>query len=114
MREPAKTRILRRLHAENHEGGHPLAIHEFNLIGVSENAIGTRLPELAKLRLVEGRVREHAAYKEWVITGKGIIYLQDWMGCQPLTNKPKVNLILRSATFSEDQEASGLQDQGTI
>lgn len=42
-----------------------LALHEFNIPGVSENNLGTRLPQYAKEGLVVGRVRPGTNYKEW-------------------------------------------------
>lgn len=42
-----------------------LAVHELKIQGVSDNAAATRLSELAKAGLVEGRVRPGAHYKEW-------------------------------------------------
>jgi len=42
-----------------------LAVHEFNLIGVSENSIASRLPELALAGKVVSRVRKGENWKEW-------------------------------------------------
>lgn len=56
----AKERILERL-----EGNFWLACHELKILGVSENSAATRLSEMAKMGLVEGRFRKDEAYKEW-------------------------------------------------
>jgi hypothetical protein len=57
-----KQRILTRL---NEVYPAALAIHEFQLIGVSENGLGTRLPELAKVGKVVGQPRPGKPFKEW-------------------------------------------------
>lgn len=49
----------------------PRAIHEFQLIGYSENNVGTRLPELYNAGLVANRYRPDTAYKEWRLTDAG-------------------------------------------
>ena len=58
----AKNLILDRLRENSW-----LAVHEFQIIGVSENAAETRLSELAREGKVIGRVRPGCAYKEWSI-----------------------------------------------
>ena len=57
----AKERILERMQ----QVCIPLAIHEFGLIGISENGIGTRLPELAREGMVTGSKRPGKPFKEW-------------------------------------------------
>lgn len=47
------------------EARRPLAVHEFDIPGHSENSIASRLPEMAKIKIVEGRRRRGCAYKEW-------------------------------------------------
>ncbi|MDE2099525.1 MAG: hypothetical protein KGL39_19895 [Patescibacteria group bacterium] len=46
---------------------HPegLAIHEFKDIGHSQNAIGTRLPEMARDGIVVGERHPKKQYKVW-------------------------------------------------
>ena len=56
----AKDRILERL-----KNGEWLASFEFKIMGVSENSLCSRLPELALAGLVEGRVRKGKNFKEW-------------------------------------------------
>ena len=56
----AKKAILDRLAQES-----PLAIHELNLEGYSENALATRMVELHSEGMVVGRRRKDQAYKEW-------------------------------------------------
>jgi len=48
----------------------PLAIHEFLLQGYSENAIGSRLPEMALAGEVVGTKRHGTSYKEWRLVEK--------------------------------------------
>jgi len=57
----AKSAILEYLRVT----GIPCAIHEILIPGVSQNAIGTRLPEMAKAGLVVGTIRNGKSYKEW-------------------------------------------------
>lgn len=65
--------ILRILRA-----GRPLALHEFELAGVNENNLGSRLPELAKKRgLVVGTRRAGESFKEWDLTAAGRAYALD-------------------------------------
>lgn len=42
-----------------------LAVHEMDIIGHSQNALSTRLPEAAKLGKVHGRYRDGKKFKEW-------------------------------------------------
>ena len=44
---------------------HPLAIHEFDITGVSQNTIGSRLPELALAKKVWGYFKEGERFKRW-------------------------------------------------
>jgi hypothetical protein len=61
MRQTANDLILRTL-AESPVW---LAVHEFNIEGVSQNNIASRLPEFAKQGRVLGRKRGGFRYKEW-------------------------------------------------
>lgn len=50
----------------------PLAIHEFDLEGISQNNLGTRLPEVAKTHgFVTGATRPGEHFKEWDLTPAG-------------------------------------------
>ena len=44
-----------------------LAVHELNIMGVSDNAAATRLSELAHDGKVIGTIRNGTHYKEWRI-----------------------------------------------
>ena len=56
----AKSRIMARLANSDR----PLAIHDFQIPGVSQNSLGSRLPELANAGLVVGE--DHpSGYKVW-------------------------------------------------
>ena len=57
----ARARIVARLY----ESDKHLAVHELKVMGVSDNAAATRLSELAKDGIVEGRVRAGFKFKEW-------------------------------------------------
>ena len=50
----------------------PLAVHEFHLLGVSENALASRLGELARAGEVIGTYRPGTAYKQWSLVKSGI------------------------------------------
>jgi hypothetical protein len=63
----AKGEILRRLR----EAGKPLAVHEFAIVGYSENCLATRCPEMAKDGIIVGIVRPGKNFKEWSIQGVG-------------------------------------------
>jgi hypothetical protein len=43
----------------------PLAVHEFNLEGYSQNNIATRLNECERAGLLKSRFREGKNFKEW-------------------------------------------------
>jgi DNA-binding transcriptional regulator GbsR (MarR family) len=45
----------------------PLAVHEFHIIGYSENNIATRLSEMARAGQVIGVFREGENFKEWAL-----------------------------------------------
>ena len=60
---PARQKIIDYLNL----AGEPMAIHEIIIPGVSQNAIGTRLPELANEGIVIGTVRAGTRVKEWSI-----------------------------------------------
>jgi len=48
----------------------PMAIHEFSTHKFSQNNLATRMSELAKAGLIEGRVRRGKCYKEWYLVRK--------------------------------------------
>lgn len=47
------------------EAGRALAVHELNIFGYSENALATRLSEMARVGVVVGVKREGKQFKEW-------------------------------------------------
>lgn len=49
----------------------PLAIHEMLIGGVSQNSMGTRLPELAKIGKVRGTKDVKEPFKRWEIVREG-------------------------------------------
>ena len=57
----AKGMILNRLK----EAGKPLAVHQFHIYAVSDNALATRLSELAKEGKVVGKFPGGKPYKVW-------------------------------------------------
>jgi DNA-binding HxlR family transcriptional regulator len=59
------------MHREARLGRTRHAIHEFGIMGVSQNTIGTRLPEMRKAGLVECQFREGTRFKEWHLTEAG-------------------------------------------
>lgn len=61
MSATTKERILRRLA----EAGTRLAVHEFGLEGVSENALAARLRELTQSGITARGFREGEHFKEW-------------------------------------------------
>ena len=63
----AKTCLLNRL-----KGQQPLAVHELNIMGHSENALATELSTMARKGLVEGRYRPTKRFKEWSLTAAGL------------------------------------------
>jgi hypothetical protein len=65
-RETQKDLLLKRLE----EAEYPLAVHEFNIIGHSENSLATMASNLAREGLIEGRVRKGFQYKEWALAGR--------------------------------------------
>ena len=46
----------------------PLAVHEFDLIGRSQNNIATRLSEMQRVGVVSGVKADGKAYKIWSLT----------------------------------------------
>jgi len=48
----------------------PLAAHEIDIEGMSQNAIATRLPEMARMGIVKGELRKGEHYKEWSLVKK--------------------------------------------
>ena len=53
------------------EASGPLAIHELNIPGHSENALATELPRMAREGLVWGHYRPGCRFKEWSLTPLG-------------------------------------------
>ena len=45
----------------------PLAVHELNIMGYSENNLATRCSELARAGKISSRYRKKTHYKEWFI-----------------------------------------------
>jgi hypothetical protein len=68
----AKILILERLK----QSGSWLAVHELNIIGISDNAAATRLSELAKQGKVVSRFRTGKRFKEWAYKG-AVSYQQE-------------------------------------
>jgi len=60
----ASAKILERLN----QAGAPLAVHELQIFGVSDNAAATRLSELARKGKVIGTIREGRRFKEWSLS----------------------------------------------
>ena len=58
---PQQTAVLEALRQKLN----PVAIHELDVFAVSENSVGSRLPELKLMGLVECRVRPGTRLKEW-------------------------------------------------
>lgn len=52
------------------KAGRPLAVHEFEFVGISENSLASRLSELAHVGVVVGETRTGRKFKEWKLTGK--------------------------------------------
>ena len=70
----AKDEILKRLRFSQK----PLACHELNIIGYTENNLATRLSEMATDGIIKGEIREGFHYKEWSIVkrernGQGLL-----------------------------------------
>lgn len=63
MKRTAKIAILDRLARSDK----PLACHELQIFGYSENCLATRLSELAREGVVIGKTRPGKAFKEWAI-----------------------------------------------
>ena len=62
--QTAKDVILQRLAS----AGKCLAVHEFNIMGYSENCLATRVSELAVEGKLFSRYREGKRFKEWGLT----------------------------------------------
>lgn len=65
--ETAREAVLRRLRCSER----PLAIHEFQIIGHSENAIATRISTLSQAGIIVGSYRKGFKFKEWSIARPG-------------------------------------------
>lgn len=51
----------------------PLAVHELGIWGHSENALATELSIMAKDELAWGTIRPGKKFKEWRLTGEGVV-----------------------------------------
>ena len=71
INQPDKIKIVVFMYREMRLGRTRHAIHEFTITAVSQNTIGTRLPEMRKAGLVDCRRREEARFKEWRLTEHG-------------------------------------------
>ena len=69
--QPDKIKIVVFMYQQAKQGRTNHAIHEFNIMAVSQNTIGTRLPEMRKAGLVDCQFREGARFKEWRLTEAG-------------------------------------------
>ena len=67
MQKTSREKILERLSSVTV----PLAVHELNIFGSSENAVASRLTELARAGQVGSRFREGKRFKEWYIIKTG-------------------------------------------
>lgn len=95
MEATAKERIIKKLR----EVGQPLAIHEFGFPDISENAIGTRLPELAQAGLVVGSFREGKPFKEWRLATE-----QESIEALPSRQSQPIHIEEESWVGDSDQE----------
>lgn len=71
INQPDKIKIVVFMYREAKCGRTRHAIHEFTIPSVSQNTIGTRLPEMRKAGLVDCGFREGARFKEWRLTEQG-------------------------------------------
>ena len=51
----------------------PIAIHHFDIASVSQNSIGSRLPELAIAKKVYGGFYNGEPYKRWNLINKEVV-----------------------------------------
>jgi Mn-dependent DtxR family transcriptional regulator len=79
INQPDKIKIVVFMYREERLGRVYHAIHEFGIMGVSQNTIGTRLPEMRKVGLVDCRRREGARLKEWRLTQKGVLLAMEFV-----------------------------------
>ena len=61
MKQTATAAIIEALKHSNK----PLAVFEMGIFGHSHTALSARTREMARLGLIEGKVREGFKYKEW-------------------------------------------------
>lgn len=67
-----------KIHAAICAAGRPLAIHEFDIKDVSQNNLGTRLPEIARdTGWLIGLHRVGQPFKEWDVTAGGEQAIKD-------------------------------------
>lgn len=78
INQQVRIKILVFMYREEKLGRVYHAIHEFEIPAVSQNTIGTRLPEMRKAGLVDCRRREGARFKEWRLTQKGILLAMEF------------------------------------
>ena len=71
INQPDKIKIVVFMYQQAKCGRSRHAIHEFEIPAVSQNTIGTRLPEMRKAGLVDCAFREGARFKEWRLTEAG-------------------------------------------
>ena len=83
INQPDKIKIVVFMYREEKLGRVYHAIHEFEIPAVSQNTIGTRLPEMRKAGLVDCRRREEARFKEWRLTQKGILLAMEFVVREP-------------------------------
>ena len=62
VKKTCRSEITRRLEMS---APTPLAVHEFQIQGYSENALATEVSIMARHGLVEGRYRTGKKFKEW-------------------------------------------------
>lgn len=48
----------------------PIPIHEFNIMGHSQNSIGSRLPEMCKAGEVKWIINKDEAFKRWYLADR--------------------------------------------
>jgi DNA-binding HxlR family transcriptional regulator len=79
INQPDRIKILVFMYREEKLGRVYHAIHEFEIPAVSQNTLGTRLPEMRKAGLVDCRRREGARFKEWRPTEAGVKLAEEFV-----------------------------------
>ena len=79
INQPDKIKIVVFMYREMRLGRTRHAIHEFEIPAVSQNTIGTRLPEMRKAGLVDCAFREGARFKEWRLTEAGASLAEEFV-----------------------------------